>query len=53
MTSAPLLTIDADASVEEAAALMTKRKVRRLVVVNAEGKPIGIITATDIVLHVA
>jgi CBS domain-containing protein len=53
MTPAPLQTIDVDATVEEAAALMTKKRVRRLIVVDSNGKPAGIITATDIVLHAA
>ena len=53
MTPAPLLTIPEDATVEEAAALMAKKRVRRLIVVDSEGKPTGIITATDIVLHAA
>lgn len=46
--STPLITIEKDAPVEEAAKIMTKKKVKNLPVVQ-EGKLIGIVTAADIV----
>ncbi len=46
--SSPLVTIEKDAAVEEAAKTMTKKKVKHLPVVQ-EGKLIGIVTAADIV----
>jgi CBS domain-containing protein len=47
MTSAPLITIDLDASTRDAAELMQKHKIRRLPVV-AEGTLVGIITSKDL-----
>jgi len=46
--SAPLITIEEDAAVEEAAKMMTKKKVKNLPVVQEE-QLIGIVTASDIV----
>ena len=46
MTS-PLVTIKSDASVEEAVALMGKRKIKKIVVME-EGKIAGMLTYTDI-----
>jgi CBS domain-containing protein len=46
--STPLITIEKDAAVEEAAKIMTKKKVKSLPVVQGE-QLIGIVTATDIV----
>jgi len=46
--SSPLITIQKEAAVEEAAKLMTKKKVKNLPVVQEE-KLIGIVTAADIV----
>jgi CBS domain-containing protein len=50
MTS-PVLTISETASIDEAAKLMAKKKVRKLPVMN-KGKLVGIITFTDIVNNV-
>lgn len=46
--SIPLITIEKDAAVEEAAKIMTKKKVKSLPVVQEE-QLIGIVTAADIV----
>jgi CBS domain-containing protein len=47
MTSAPLITIDLDATTLDAAALMLKHNVRRLPVVK-DGALVGIITSKDL-----
>ncbi|HIJ97801.1 TPA: CBS domain-containing protein [archaeon] len=46
--SSPLITIEPDQSILDAAQLMTKNKIRKLPVKN-KGKLVGIITADDIV----
>jgi len=46
--STPLITIEADASIAEAARMMSQKRVRRLPVVNGDQKVIGIITVRDI-----
>ena len=52
--TAPGLTVDADATLTEAAARMEKHRVHRLVVVESEGgHPIGILSTTDLVRAVA
>jgi CBS domain-containing protein len=50
MTS-PVIAINENASIEEAAKLMAKKKVKRLPVMNNE-KLVGILTFTDIVFKV-
>ena len=45
--SAPLITIEADASLGEAAMLMSDNKIRRLLVTE-KGKIVGIITEKDV-----
>jgi len=50
MTS-PVLTISETASVEEAARLMVKKKIKKLPVMNSQ-KLVGVITFTDIVTKV-
>jgi len=50
MTS-PVLTISETASIEEAAKLMAKKRVKKLPVMN-DGKLVGIVTFTDIVIKV-
>lgn len=45
--SSPLITIDADASIEEASSLMDEKRIRRLVVTEG-GKIVGKITANEI-----
>ena len=51
MTPAPLVTIDPDAEVSEAALLMVRRRIRRLPVIE-DGKLVGIITAADLYYRV-
>ncbi|HJX23535.1 MAG TPA: CBS domain-containing protein, partial [Candidatus Bathyarchaeia archaeon] len=46
--SRPLLTVKKDASLEEAASLMAKKRVKKLAVLENE-KLVGIITSTDVV----
>lgn len=50
MTS-PVLTISETASIEEAAELMTKKKVKKLLVLNKQ-KFVGVVTIIDIVTRV-
>ncbi|MEM3442538.1 MAG: CBS domain-containing protein [Candidatus Bathyarchaeia archaeon] len=50
MTS-PVLTINENATLEEAAKLMAKKRVKRLPVMN-NGKLVGIVTFTDVVFKV-
>jgi CBS domain-containing protein len=50
MTS-PVITINEEASIEEAARLIAKKKAKRLPVMN-NGKLVGILTYTDIVFKV-
>jgi CBS domain-containing protein len=47
MTS-PTVTITDDADGEECARLMEKKKIRRLPVVDAQGKLVGIVAQADI-----
>jgi CBS domain-containing protein len=49
--SSPVLTIDEAASIDEAAELMAKRKIKKLPVMNKQ-KLVGIVTLTDIVTKV-
>jgi CBS domain-containing protein len=46
--SSPLTTVNDEATVEEAARVMTDRRIKKLPVVR-EGKLVGIVTSTDIV----
>jgi CBS domain-containing protein len=46
--SGPLITIEPTASVEEAAKVMAKRKIKKLAVVEG-GKVVGMISTSDIV----
>ncbi len=46
--SRPALTVSPEAELEEVAKYMSSKKVKRLCVVNEEGKLIGIVTQTDI-----
>ncbi len=43
-----LITIDKDADIFEAAKIMSDHNIRRLIVVNHSGKPVGIISMKDI-----
>jgi CBS domain-containing protein len=49
--SSPVITINEDVSIEEAARLMAKKRAKRLPVMN-NGKLVGVITYTDIVFKV-
>lgn len=46
--SSPILTIDSQATAEEAATLMNSKRIKKIPVVE-DGKLIGIVTSTDIV----
>jgi CBS domain-containing protein len=53
MTS-PAVTVRSDSSIEEAAELMERLRIHRLVVIDAEGdSPIGVLTLTDLVRSMA
>jgi PAS domain S-box-containing protein len=47
--STPVQTVFSDVSSHEAAKILTKNKLRRLVVTNSSGRCVGIITETDMV----
>jgi len=47
--STPVQTVFSDVSSHEAARILTKNKLRRLVVTNSSGHYVGIITETDLV----
>jgi CBS domain-containing protein len=49
--SSPIVTISETASVEEAARLMARKRVKRVPVIN-DGRVVGILTFTDIVFKV-
>jgi CBS domain-containing protein len=46
--STPVVTINEDASIEEAARLMSRKRIKKLVVISGE-KLVGIITSMDLV----
>ena len=46
--STPLITVSADKTVGDAAHMMVKHKVRRLPVIDAKKKVIGIVTVRDL-----
>ena len=46
--SAPVECIKGDADLENAAALMIKKKVRRLVVLNTDRQPVGVLSVDDL-----
>jgi CBS domain-containing protein len=48
MTS-PAVTVDMDTPVIEAARIMLRNRVHRLVAVNPQGHPVGVLSATDYV----
>jgi signal-transduction protein with cAMP-binding, CBS, and nucleotidyltransferase domain len=50
--SSPVKTINADTSIGEAADIMFRNRIRHLLVTEADKKPIGIVSATDIVAYV-
>jgi len=49
LMSTPAVTVTADQFIEDAAALMWDRRLRRLPVVDPEGRPMGLITGGDVV----
>lgn len=49
--SSPLLSVDTTASVEAVQTLMEQHRVRRIVVVDDEGYPVGIVGVNDLVRH--
>lgn len=51
--STPLITIGAEAPVEEAARLMSEYRIRRLVVIDASGMLAGLVTASGLAKIVA
>ena len=53
LMTCPAQTIDGDASLDEAARLMTALGVHRLVVVDEERAPIGLISQSDLVREIA
>jgi signal-transduction protein with cAMP-binding, CBS, and nucleotidyltransferase domain len=46
--STPLITVSADKTVGDAATMMVKNKVRRLPVIDAKNKVIGMVTVRDL-----
>ncbi|MCS6907973.1 MAG: CBS domain-containing protein [Anaerolineales bacterium] len=52
LMSSPVASIDANASIKEAAERMVKEDIRRLLVTD-QGKPVGVISVSDIVAHIA
>jgi len=51
--SSPVISVDEDASVLEAARLMREHRIGGVVVVDSSGKPVGVVTERDVVVHVA
>ena len=49
--SRPLITIEPEATLDDAAALMARHKIKKLPIVDGNGKLVGIITATDLIRH--
>ncbi len=50
--SSPLVTIDANTSIKEAARLMSERRIRRLPVVE-RGSLVGIVVSADVLRHLS
>lgn len=50
ITSSPLITVKPDATIEDAAKMMAKNKIRRIVVVEDDAVA-GILTATDLAAY--
>jgi len=51
--SSPVISVGEDASVLEAARLMREHRIGGVVVVDSSGKPVGVVTERDVVVHVA
>jgi len=47
--STPVVSVDQEASLEDAAKIMSERRVSKLPVLNSEGLLVGIVTSTDII----
>ncbi len=47
--SSPIITINEDSSIEEAARLMSKRRIKKLIVTKNNNELVGIITSSDLV----
>jgi CBS domain-containing protein len=50
--SSPVITVKPDYSLEEAANVMIEKKIRHLLVVGENNKPVGIITPTDLAAYI-
>ncbi len=56
LMSSPVISVRADAPVEEAARLIREQKIRRVVVTEPEGdreRPVGILSVSDMLRHMA
>ena len=53
LMTAPAVTTVAAAAIADAARLMGERHIRRLIVVDAAGAPVGVLSATDLVHAIA
>jgi acetoin utilization protein AcuB len=49
LMSSPAITVDMTTPLEEAARLMRDERIHRVVAVNAEGRPIGVLSSMDFV----
>jgi CBS domain-containing protein len=49
----PAFTVQQSTTLEEAARLMTEQKIHRLVVVDAEDEPVGVVSSSDLVRAMA
>ncbi len=47
--SSPIITINEDSSIEEAARLMSKRRIKKLIVTKNNNEHVGILTSSDLV----
>lgn len=56
LMSSPVISIRADALIEEAARLIREQKIRRVVVTEPEGdreRPVGVLSVSDLLRHMA
>ena len=49
----PALSVDQDASLDDAVALLERHGVHRLVVVDADGAPVGVLSTSDLIRNIA
>lgn len=47
--SSPVITVDEDKTVEDAAKVMTEHRIGSVVVMTKDGRPVGIVTSDDVV----